>query len=294
MAGQILFPHDADDLVTTGLASPVLSDGTRRIHRRLLNRLSDAENSHLPLTPVSSPEAATLDAYATVPEVIISRATLSYLGFKEEVAAHIWHKWTNWPAGDIVRETDDDISGMPFIEFITGYVNGRRANAVSEDDEEWHSCIEACGIGAEARNAIMDPVFKTIRLTESCVFWIRDTLEMRYRSLKAVQKASQEREFAIVRAQSRRSGHGSGTGSRGGNDSSTGGDSSRREKRRSISYIQQQIPGIEKDTAMSPKVLAAQNIPGYTILYKGLDQARIEGIQSSSFFSLKSWKWLGC
>lgn len=51
---SILTPDDAVNLQASGLASPPLYDGTRRIHKRRLNRSSDEEEQHLPLTPTST------------------------------------------------------------------------------------------------------------------------------------------------------------------------------------------------------------------------------------------------
>lgn len=284
MAHRIIAPLDYDSLTRLGLISPASSNGICRIHRRRLNRSSDEEYSHLPLTPISSPDLALPDPFVSIPDILISEATIRYLGYEEQVAKHLWDRWTNWPAGSPVRETDDDGEGMymPFIEFITGYAEGRGIgiDTAEDDDVAWRSCLAACGVRADIQDAIMDPVFKHIRLTESCVFWIRDTLEMRYRGLQEIQKTSLERETAILRARSHPSGSGSGSGGHG-DLFNAGGASAPGGVHRSASTTQRQRLGIEQDTAMSHAALSAQNAPGYTVLYRGLDQSRIDGMSQA-------------
>jgi hypothetical protein len=63
--------------------------------------------------------------------------------------------------------------------------------------------MNLCGIKHETQASIMDPIYKRIRQTESCFFWMKDTIERRYRSLEAVQTASRERAMALQRAASR-------------------------------------------------------------------------------------------
>lgn len=73
MAQQLLAPVDVNDLMSASLISPVSPDGTRRLHKRRLHGSSDEENSHIPLMSISSPDAATSNAFLTIPDVLISR-----------------------------------------------------------------------------------------------------------------------------------------------------------------------------------------------------------------------------
>jgi hypothetical protein len=59
------------------------------------------------------------------------------------------------------------------------------------------------GISSEVQVSIMDTVYKRIRRTESCYFWMRDTIELRYRGLEAAYRVSRERDMALQRAASR-------------------------------------------------------------------------------------------
>lgn len=49
----------------------------------------------------------------------------------------------------------------------------------------------------------MDPKFQHIRLTETCKFWVQDTIQLRHRGLRAIQEASRRRDMASQREASR-------------------------------------------------------------------------------------------
>ncbi|KAG9251633.1 uncharacterized protein F5Z01DRAFT_752748 [Emericellopsis atlantica] len=160
-----------------------------------------------------------------MPDSLISQATLQYIGYNEEIAAQYWKEWSDWPPGDILREPDDSIRGMPFIDFATGHIKRGQMDVVDEDDQEWYHRMDSCGIAKELQDAIMDPVFKRIRLTESCFLWIADTMRMRYRGSTS--------------------------------------------------------PSMERVTALSPAAESASHAPGYTIVFKTVDEARISGLHDS-------------
>jgi hypothetical protein len=284
---SVLAPADAEDLVATGLASPASSNGTRRVHKRRLNRSSDEENSHLPLTPVSSLSSTPdFETYVTIPETLVSLATLKYLGYTDATANQIWARWTNWPPGPPGRFEVDSDGEILFIEVATGYLTlGREHDTWSDDDQPWYDCMSVCGIRPEVQVSIMDPVYKKIRLTESCCFWMKDTIELRYRSLEAVQRASRERAMALQRAASRpgRSGSGRHGGPSMGSSSTAPITISGSSGQRSISNTLRMTPGISSDTAFSNITrLTAQNSPSSITLYKGLDQARLNGFFNDS------------
>ncbi|KAJ5375038.1 hypothetical protein N7517_007044 [Penicillium concentricum] len=74
----ILAPNDAVILQESRFVGPPLSDRTRRIHKRRLNRSSDQEEQHLSLSPVSS--TSRFDPFVGMPEHLISLATPGILG----------------------------------------------------------------------------------------------------------------------------------------------------------------------------------------------------------------------
>jgi hypothetical protein len=130
--------------------------------------------------------------FSTIPENLISEATLKRLRCNIETANYIWlGPLVDWPAGLIIRETDSQNSGaeltMPFIEFATGRLGrGRDVDTVDDTDEMGYRRMNYCGIYAEVQAAIMDPAFRNIRLTETCLFWMRDTVGKRYLGVEEV------------------------------------------------------------------------------------------------------------
>lgn len=277
----VFSPLDTVMLVAAGLASPVDINGTRRIHKRRLNRSSDEDHKHISLASISSTEAAT--AFVDIPDDLISHATLQYLGYNSEAASRLWQGWTEWSPGPIVREIDDSISGIPFIDFAIGYVNGRHIDAATEDDQDWFQCMDTCGIATELQEAIMDPIFRHVRSTKSCIFWITDTMQMRYLGLQEVQRTSREREMALGRARVRpfqstsRTGGGDKAPTEVGTSSTSTSDTAESVGHRFISATQRSAPSIERETAMSAAAVAAENAPGHTILWKGMAQVYTEG-----------------
>lgn len=171
----------------------------------------------------------------------------------------------------------DPVFDMPFIDPIIGFSYGRRDLDTSDDDDtKWFECIDRCGINQDTQAAIIDPVFRRIRLTESCLFWIRDTIESRYQALEEIQKASREREQAILRAALRPGGSASASRQLGGLSSSGRGAGT---SQLSIFQTMRMAPGISQDTAMSEAALRlANNAPSSVTLYKGLDKGRLDGL----------------
>lgn len=263
----LLAPIDADVLLSKGLAGPVTRTGVRRLHKRRLDSSSEEENATIPLCDVMGPDADIYMAYAELPADIFSEATLRHIGFEASVAALLWQRWVDWPTdpSQPSREVDDEIQGMPFIDFATGYVKGRHIDADGESDTEWFDCLGSCGVDQATQQAIMSPIYRRIRLTESCVYWICDTMTTRFETLKMVQRASHERAMAMARSRSRQSASTSQV------ESSTGGQS------RSVSETQRQQRYMQQSTALSASTLGAQHAPGHTVLYTGLSQWRIRG-----------------
>lgn len=259
MRTNVLVPDDAVTLQNSGLVSPPLSDGTRRIHKRRLNRSSDEEERHLPLTPVST--SSNSDSFVSIPDHLISLAALEHLGYNSETATYIWEYWTNWLPGEPKRETDDIYHGVLFIDVAEGHLDNF-PDTCEENDADWFQCMDLYGINRELQEAIMNPKFRWIRLTESCKFWVWDTFRLRNRALQAVQEASRERDMASRREASR-----------------PGQNSPVRSGRRSISDSLRIVPWLSRETALSEAATtAASRAPGHTTLYKGIDQALVRSL----------------
>ncbi|RMZ85391.1 hypothetical protein DV737_g732, partial [Chaetothyriales sp. CBS 132003] len=179
--------------------------------------------------------------------MIVSHETLIYVGLSEEKASEMWNQWTHWPATGPRRETDIDDGGLQvtFLDFIIGALENQ-IDAIEDNDDHWQACLDACGIDVDVQRAIMDPIFKPLRLSDSCLYWVKDTIKMRERRLARVD---------IKEA---------------------------REERSVSSNQQQSTPGIGPDLWGSAGAVTARNVPGYTVLFKGMDQGRIAGLFDDS------------
>jgi hypothetical protein len=138
------------------------------------------------------------DSYATISNTLDSLATLKYLGYNDTAAHQIWAKWSTWPPGGYA---EDPWGELPFLEAATSHlIRGRDHDTWDDDDQLWRNCMDICGIEPVIQALIMDPMYKTIRLTESCCFWMKDTIELRYRGLEAIEEDSRNRAKALERA----------------------------------------------------------------------------------------------
>jgi hypothetical protein len=195
---NILGALDAANLQNQGLLGLGHTAGSRRIHRRRLNRLSDEEYHDISLNAqLDSPNASY--AFATIPATLISRDTLDYVGLSPGKADEIWGQWASWPATGPRREIDHDDGGLQvtFIDFITARLDNYEV-VYEDNDAQWRQCLTMCGMSASVQDAIMDPNFKHIRVSNSCIFWIKDTVLMRYAGLEDIRRASHQREMELV------------------------------------------------------------------------------------------------
>jgi hypothetical protein len=196
--GDILAPGDVTQLVKLDLVHlPNPPNGSIQIHRRRLNRTSEAVHN----IPLNANVESRPDAFATIPEKLISKATIEYVGYNSDKATEIWSGWANWPSDPIIREIDPSDSTtieVSFIDWVKRHTGNPLEYDVWEDDNPaWFRHMEQCGIATELQQSIMDPHFKDMRLTGTCIGWLRNTMELRYEWLEEVQRASAEREKAL-------------------------------------------------------------------------------------------------
>ncbi|KAI4868987.1 hypothetical protein F4820DRAFT_408526 [Hypoxylon rubiginosum] len=283
---SILGELDSEDLQNRGLLGPSHSTGSRRIHKRRLHRSSSEEYSDISLD-VRTDSADAASAFATIPITLISYDTLGYLGLAVDKANAIWSEWTHWPATGPRREIDADDGGLQvtFLDFIVARLENYE-DVFEDNDAQWRQCLIVCGINESVQDAIMDPIFKDIRLTNSCVYWVKDTLAMRYAGLEDIRRASHRREKELVNASARPGGSHSDNSSnrgsgRGGNvqEHSPAKGKATSQGRRSVSGLQQQTtPGISPQFWNSKTAVDIDNQPGNIVLFKGIDQGRITGL----------------
>lgn len=80
---------------------------------------------------------------------------------------------------------------------------GRQADVIDDSVEQWQACRNGCGIALDVQNKIMDPRFEDFRLSESCLYWVNDTVQMRYAGLEEIQRSSHAREMELRRLATR-------------------------------------------------------------------------------------------
>lgn len=190
--GDILASGDAVQLIKPGLMnSPTPPNGSIQVHQRHLNRSSDEENKYIPLN--ANIESCP-DAFATIPEKLISKATIEYLGFNSDKAAEIWSGWDAKPSGPIKGEiglSGETTPEVSFIDWVMSYTGHPMNYDIWEDDNSvWFRHMEQHGIATELQHSIMNPRFKDMRLTGTCIGWLRDTMKLRYEALREIQQAS--------------------------------------------------------------------------------------------------------
>ncbi|KAF7551665.1 hypothetical protein G7046_g7652 [Stylonectria norvegica] len=211
-SNSLLAPLDADDLISRGLVSKPDGNSIRRIHKRRLNRHSDMEFKHISLdVSVESDAASDVLGFTTIPDELISRATVAFLGFSDAKADHIWNAWTIQLSSSSQRETDakDTLSlhnaspsmiflGLQFrfVAFITDTLE-TTPDVTSDDDADWVRAMEGYGLNAETQRSILDPRFKYLRRRRSCLYWIQVMIRMRFNTLKETRSASLSRQDAL-------------------------------------------------------------------------------------------------
>ncbi len=289
-SGRILSELDARNLEAQGLLYPGPSSGVKRIHKRRLNTSSEEEYSDISLQ-IEPTAPGAVDAFAIIPEVLFSLETLRYIGFSNNAAQAIWTKWVNWPQTGPRRETDPSDGGqyITFIDLAT--IRLQSCDDVhTDDDVQWRNCLAECGVSSSVQESIMDPAFKDLRLSNSCVGWVDDTIRMRFAGLEEIRWASKQREMKLARDSSRPSESGHRRGQHSGPaqqsySSSSGGKAGEgsSQKQRSVSSMQQETtPGISSQAWNDETRLEISNQPGKIVLFKGIDQGRIVGLFDDS------------
>lgn len=200
--GQVLHPEDVQNLTLEGTIIAGDSPSIHRIHKRRLNRSSDEEYKDLtlpspPSTISSRVSSVPMDDFETVPDYLVSRESLVYLGFTDTAANAIWGRWSNW-GNDQGRETDG--GPVTFESMFRSHIYGNGTDTYLDDDNAWRETMNSAGINQSLQNAIMTPSCKDMRLMESCKYWLLDTVSAKYASLKEIQATSRERAMAALRA----------------------------------------------------------------------------------------------
>ncbi|KAH0491137.1 hypothetical protein TgHK011_002579 [Trichoderma gracile] len=184
-----------------------------------------------------------------LPMDLVSVDTLEYLGFNEETAEFIWNDRIKPLVRANAAKPNSHLS-EPFMYHIIDHVYdaGQVSNTCEDNKRLWHRCMSHCGLNRQTKMAIMDPIFNKIRRTQSCLDWVRNTIELRFKALQDLRAA--EAASALRRRQA----------------------AQKSAAEDSVSH-----PSQPEETAMGKAVLqASQSPPGSTItLYKAVDRASV-------------------
>lgn len=197
-----------------------------RVHKRRLNGVSTADRHLHPrhveqrLVPLDRPISDN-DAFITLPKYLISREALLHVGLSEAKATELWHRWTH-----DIRAVNSDEGGLQarFLDYILRTVD-KEADTSGADDAMWNACMSACGVDVDVQATIMNPDFRGIRLSNSCLYWVKDTIKLRYASMQTFQREARRHEERILRGGFLMGGHGgeeSGGGLSGDFESAAG------------------------------------------------------------------------
>lgn len=118
-----------------------------------------------------------------LPDKLESPETLQWLGFNETRAGELFLNWTNWHPDD---PTDFTALALDYIRYF-------RSDADNDDDEHWNGVLSQMGLSHTLIDAVMDPAYHRVRLTQSAKYWVIDTFEAKYRVLSKALESSQQR-----------------------------------------------------------------------------------------------------
>ena len=223
----------------------------------------------LPTPPTSSvsSESISPDHFVTIPELLFSLETITYVGFDHDTASAIWERWARW-GNDGGREIDG--GPITFASMFLEQIRSQANDTCSSLDSDWYETMAVLGISKELQDNMMDPRYKPIRLTQSLRYWLLDTLSMRYETLKEIQLASNERARTARRSETRPGG--ASTPHQQKHLASSGPT----ERARNISSSFYSAPGVS--SATSSAAIVQQSPAGHLNLYKGGSHSRLHDI----------------
>lgn len=199
----LIDPDDAAILTQQGTLLASIEPGRQRIHRMLFTSTNGQELSHLAVSPPGT--ILSSDSFETIPDYLVSQRTLEYIGFTPATSTKIWASWNTYLSHEVFEIGDGiKVFEKRFRDHIKPHHPGWDwQDTVSETDSAWVDTMNRTGIDSHLQNLILTPCFKKFRLTQTCIFWVLDTLSAKYASLKDIHEASRERGFVLRRAAGR-------------------------------------------------------------------------------------------
>ncbi|KAI9784460.1 MAG: hypothetical protein M1839_002116 [Geoglossum umbratile] len=112
-----------------------------------------------------------------IPATLNSLETFSFIGFDNETAAALWDEYKN--------------NYISFINIATYHVVGAHVPGMEIPGREssevhYRRRMEILGINNELCEAILDPAFIDFRETQSCTYWLLESITTKYEALKAM------------------------------------------------------------------------------------------------------------
>ena len=148
---------------------------------RILQKLFDARPGFraISVSTYSSSSSDDSDKTVEIPELLESRETLELLEFDPSAADVILENWHHHLA--------HHVEGMPdpsFLGCIKAYI--RRGNDAFDEDDDWYAAMTSMGVTRAQQERIMHPDFATIRLGQSAMGWVIETVQDRYHWLESL------------------------------------------------------------------------------------------------------------
>ncbi|KAK2737855.1 hypothetical protein FQN55_000865 [Onygenales sp. PD_40] len=147
--------------------------GKRLISTSALSTPS-ATGTASPSLAADAPQEAVNDI--EIPENLNSLETYAFIGFNNATAAKLWNIFCATP-----QDSPDDF--MDHARFQIEKTGVEDATCLSDD---WVGVMDALGINNTLQPAILLPEFSDLRSTASCKFWLLDTMEASYATLRGL------------------------------------------------------------------------------------------------------------
>lgn len=124
-----------------------------------------------------------------IPEVLVSRDTIEYVGFTPQAAAKMWNAWVEWPRGLVRRETDPD-DGRPYITFLQFMIRHivYAEDAVYSKLDEWESCMDGYGLSRSTQESVKSFTRHPQLLHVNCSYWSKMIVLSHYEVLQGLQR----------------------------------------------------------------------------------------------------------
>ncbi|KAL8727017.1 MAG: hypothetical protein Q9166_006315 [cf. Caloplaca sp. 2 TL-2023] len=133
-----------------------------------------ASDGWLHLRAKSLSSSSESDAFVNIPQDLESRETLSFLGFTEYASSIIYDRFLNSP----------DLYDAELIDFAKAHIRSTDDAATPEDN--WVEAMLRMGIKTSLCEAIMDPTFADLRVTQTASFWVLDVITTKYMFLQDI------------------------------------------------------------------------------------------------------------